>query len=119
MHPDMLDVTVNPLSAGEVMKLHVETGYQHDGKSRLTAINDRVQRPVPRYWLGRSAEGVMWRFRHDLPDLLCEELETISRNEKTRETPSDYLFGPTLDAAKYQAILDRHEQTSTLWNGPV
>lgn len=84
-HPDAPGATDIVSTPGEVMVLHVATGYRRDERNRLVAINDWVQRPVPRFWLGRTQESVIWLFRHDLPDHICDELESVC-------CPGDQMF---------------------------
>jgi hypothetical protein len=96
------------------MVLHVATGYRRDEQNRLVAINDWVQRPVPRFWLGRTEDSVVWFFRHDLPDSICDELDSVCR----RERPCDTAAG-SVEVDTYQTILDRHGLSTTPWRGPV
>lgn len=109
--PGATDIVSTP---GEVMLLHVATGYRRDERNRLVAINDWVQRPVPRLWLGRTRDSVIWLFRHDLPDHICDELESVC----CREIPCDGGAG-SVAFDKYQAILDRHGLSASPWRGPV
>jgi len=98
------------------MQLHVATGYRHDARNRLAGVNDWIQRPVPRLWLGRTIEGVTWRFRGDLPDRLCAALERYCRDEPA-------CAGHPAAAPKflreYAALLEGHAPVERHWSGPT
>ena len=61
--------------------MHVETSYLHDARSRIRSTNEWKSRAAPRFYLARTAEGHLWRFRADLPDSLAAELEALCRRE--------------------------------------
>jgi hypothetical protein len=63
------------------MRMHVEASYVHDARSRIRSTNEWKSRPAPRFYLGRTAEGHLWRFRADLPDALGAELDALCRRE--------------------------------------
>lgn len=94
--------------------LHVDTAYRQDERNRLVAINDWEPRTVPRLQLGRTAESVIWRFRHDLPDSVCDELDGVCRREKPPDTDA-----ASVEVEKYQTILHKHGLSSVQWAGPV
>jgi RimJ/RimL family protein N-acetyltransferase len=98
------------------MALHVATVYRHDGRNRLAGVNDWMQRPVPRLWLGRTREGVIWRFRSDLPDSLCAALERYCRAEPPCETHPG--TAPRL-VHEYGALLNEHAPVERYWSGPT
>ena len=98
------------------MELHVATGYRHDARNRLAGVNDWVQRPVPRFWLGRTIEGVAWRFRSDLPDQLCAALERYCRDEPRC---SAHPAAPPMFAREYDELLGEHAPVERHWSGPT
>jgi RimJ/RimL family protein N-acetyltransferase len=98
------------------MELHVATGYRHDERHRLAGVNDWVQRPVPRFWLGRTIEGVAWRFRSDLPDGLCAALEDYCRKEPPC---ARHPAGLPAFAREYDALLREHAPVERHWSGPT
>lgn len=102
------------LTPSEVMVLHVGTGYQQDDRNRLVAINDWQQRSVPRFWLGRTPESVIWRFRHDLPESICVELDSVCCREKVFDTNTAQV---AVDS--YQKILRKHGLSAAPCGGPV
>ncbi len=114
MRSDPRSTTVVTRSPAEVMTLHVDTAYRQDERNRLVAINDWEPRTVPRFWLGRTAESVIWRFRHDLPERVCDELDGVCRREKPRDADA-----ASVEPEKYQTILHKHGLSSVQWAGPV
>ena len=67
----------------ELMNIHVRALFTHDSESRLLFVNepDNAVTPAPRLFLGRTREGNIWRFRTDLPDELCKELDVLCADE--------------------------------------
>ena len=70
----------------DLMQIHVSALYRHDERNRLLAVNEpgdpRPDDPLPpRLYLGRTREGLIWRFRHDLPESLVAELEAMLASE--------------------------------------
>ena len=49
------------------MRLHVEALSVHDDGSRMMAVNEPGGRLAPRFFLGRTLAGNLWRFRTDVP----------------------------------------------------
>jgi RimJ/RimL family protein N-acetyltransferase len=67
----------------ELINIHVRALFTHDSASRLLFVNepDGATAPAPRLFLGRTRAGNIWRFRADLPDKLCAELEDLCADE--------------------------------------
>ncbi len=72
----------------ELMRLHVEALYTFDNRERLLAVNDWAGGPAPRFFLGRTSAGNLWRFRADLPDIVVAELEAYCQAEPVVEDPT-------------------------------
>ncbi len=97
------------------MEIHVGTLYQLDGRKRLLTVNEPGEPPAPRLFLGRTHTGHLWRFRHDLPGPLVDELEAILRAEPVTED----LSQPPRCLAALQAALARDVPRSETWSGPA
>lgn len=71
------------LTNPELMNIHVRALFTHDAESRLLFVNepDNAVTPASRLFLGRTREGNIWRFRSDLPEKLCEELDVLCADE--------------------------------------
>jgi hypothetical protein len=55
----------------ELMRLHVRALFTHDGAGRLVAANEPGGGAAPRFFLGRTAQGNIWRVRHDVDAALA------------------------------------------------
>ncbi|MGH6913622.1 MAG: GNAT family N-acetyltransferase, partial [Geminicoccales bacterium] len=103
------------LSAGELMELHVETLFLHDDAGRMLAVNDVDRRAAPQLFLGRTVEGNIWRFRHDLSPELVAELEAILADEPL----ADDLEQPAVTAGRLRQALSRDAPVESIWQGPA
>jgi RimJ/RimL family protein N-acetyltransferase len=97
-------------SALELMQFHVQALYVHDKNGRITAVNQWDGGTVPRFFLGRTTLGNVWRFRDDMPDDLIHELTALCFEET-----DDVLQEPRHED-KYLQLLEPVKQ---LWQGPV
>ena len=69
----------------------------------------------PRLFLGRTAVGNRWRFRHDLPDQLVGQLEALCEEEPV----AGDLREPPRHAARFSAVLTRCAPIAETWTGPA
>ncbi len=92
--------------------MHVNALYVHDEQMRMLAINQWDGGVVPRFFLGRTGLGNVWRFRADLPTELIEELEALC----VQETGA-VLKDPKFKDA-YIHLLSAHEEIKAIWQGP-
>jgi hypothetical protein len=94
----------------ELMRLHVEALYVHDENGRIIAVNQWDGGTVPRFFLGRTSLGNVWRFRDDVPDELVNELTTLCLEE-------------TSDSSREPKHKDNYlhllEPIKQVWQGPV
>ncbi len=97
----------------DLMDWHARTLFRHDAAGRLTAINERGEQPAPRLWVGRTTEGALWRFRHDLPSALARELDALL----TAEPPATDPRAPLHCEARLRALLAAHEPIENVWQG--
>ncbi|MFC3860488.1 GNAT family N-acetyltransferase [Deinococcus antarcticus] len=68
------------------MQRQARTLYRIDRAGRLRLIPDLTAaesewEPAPRFFLGRTAQGNVWHFRHDLPRQVTVELDALCRSE--------------------------------------
>src|SRR4051812_41232163 len=59
------------------MEWQAMTLFRHDAAGRLLAVNEPGDPPAPRLFVGRTTEGNLWRFRHDLPPTLVHTLDRL------------------------------------------
>lgn len=99
----------------DLMRIHVHAAYTHDASARIASINDWVGGNAPRFWLGRTSQGAIWRFRADLPDELCAELTQLCRAEPC----SSPLTPLPLHDEAYRGLLHSHAPVKTIVAGPT
>jgi RimJ/RimL family protein N-acetyltransferase len=103
------------LSDQELMKIHVEALFTHDANRRLRDINEPGGAPAPRFFLGRTAVGNIWRFRYDVPEALVEQLEILCADEPLtrdlRAKPKHY--------EAYIRLLQTDATVQRVWMGPA
>lgn len=100
-------------SALDLMQMHVHALYVQDHASRIISVNDWNGGLAPRFFLGRTKEGNIWRFRHDLPEEICVQLENLCHSE-----PFTISDRPLHEAA-YRRILASHSPITRIWLGPA
>lgn len=84
------------------MRLHVDALYRHDARSRMVCSNEWRPSPAPLFFLGRTRQGSIWRFRADLPEELCAELEALGERE-----------------SEIARLLESHAPIERIWTGPA
>src|SRR5689334_3982768 len=75
----------------ELMRLHVQSLFVHDQDSRLVQVNETQAGPAPRFFLGRTPAGCIWRFRNDVPPRVAEEIQRICEAEPPVESEDDHM----------------------------
>src|SRR3954447_1871279 len=65
----------------ELIALQAATLYRHDAAGRLLTVNESRGEPASRLFVGRTTEGNLWRFPHDLPDALVRDLARFRISE--------------------------------------
>jgi RimJ/RimL family protein N-acetyltransferase len=98
----------------ELMQFHVEALYTHDDDERLYRTNEPGGGPAPRFFLGRTLEGNVCRFRFDLPDTEIGKLESLAGEEASlgELTPEP----KRLEA--YKEVLGKLAPIQRAWMGP-
>jgi GNAT superfamily N-acetyltransferase len=74
---------INPatLAADALMNVHINTLYLCDDRGRLVAVNEDGAPLAPLFYMGRTPQGNVWRFRHDLPAVAQAQLDRLCRAE--------------------------------------
>jgi len=99
----------------DLLRIHVDAMYVHDQYSRIESINDWSGGVAPRFYLGRTREGNLWRFRSDLADEVVDELLGLCREE-----PAPTVASAAPDhRAEYLRILASHTPIETVYAGPT
>jgi RimJ/RimL family protein N-acetyltransferase len=97
----------------------IEALYRVDSAGRLLAVNEpgpeAEQPPAPRFFLGRTTQGNLWRFRHDLPADL-----TAALDERCRQEPvTADLTQPPQQAEAIRTLLHDHAPIASEYQGPA
>jgi len=97
----------------DLMQLHVEALFIHDADGHVVRVNEPNGAPAPRFFLGRTADGAVRRFRHDVGHDLRRSLSEAASEDD----------GHVLDAvampSRYADILARFEPVQRTWMGPA
>lgn len=99
----------------ELMRLHVEALFSHDSSGRMRTVNEPGGAVAPRFFLGRTAKGNVWRFRHDVDGDLVQAMEALCAEEPVGEQTAR----PPHDANAYVRLLAQYAPVQSLWAGPA
>lgn len=97
------------------MRVHVEALFTHDAEGDLVRVNEPDGTPAPRFFIGRTVEGALRRFRHDVDYDVRQQLEAASEGDAFREHA---LESPT-SPSRYEDILARVAPVQRRWAGPA
>lgn len=95
------------------MRLHIEALFTHDANGDMLRVNEASGGAAPRFFLGRTAEGVVLRFRHDVEPGIRRAIERACEKQLAQPRPLDM---PT-DPLPYQQILDGAGPVEKTWLG--
>ena len=62
------------------MVIQADTLFIHNAKGQLKFINEAIapeKYPAPRLFIGHTEGGSIYRFRYDLPTIICNQLEEL------------------------------------------
>jgi hypothetical protein len=97
------------------MQFHVEALFTHDAGGDLVRVNEPDGARAPRFFVGRTSEGTMRRFRHDIGPDIREELEVALQSDVIRKP----TFDLPIDPSPYKTILDGSGAVRSVWVGPA
>jgi len=69
----------------QFLQLQVDTLYTHDPRGRIRNVNEPGGDRAPRFFLGRTREGHIWRCRDDVAEGTVRELERLAFEEPVRD----------------------------------
>ncbi len=103
----------------ELMAIQINTLFRTNAAGRLLYVNepgaDETCPPAPRFFMGRTLEGNLWRFRADLEPEIVSELEQLCRNEPVT---SD-LTMPLCQSSAIREVLARTAPIQKEEQGPA
>jgi hypothetical protein len=97
------------------MTIQINTLYRCDTDGRLRSINEPGDPCAPRFFLGRTCEGNLWRFRHDLPSDTVVRVEQLCQAEPIAAD----LTRPPQHEAAIKAILNAQATIHEEYRGPA
>ena len=99
------------------MKIQVETLFTQDENGYLQCVNEPIGavEPAPRFFFGCTNEGLICRFRRDLPDNVIAQLKGVAAAE-----PMSMNFQRIPRSHKrFKDILQSHAPIERVWVGPA
>jgi hypothetical protein len=97
------------------MQLQAETLYRYNAEGRMLCVNEPGDPPADRFFMGRTLQGNLWRFRYDLPAAIVEQLEALCRTEPI----SAELARPPLHYDAIRAVLQVQAPIEGEYRGPA
>jgi RimJ/RimL family protein N-acetyltransferase len=97
------------------MRMHVEAEFTHDMAGDLGRVNEPNGAPAPRFFLGRTPDGDVWRFRHDVNHDIRSDLEAAIEDDVF----AGNVVESPVSASRYEAILARDAPVQSTWLGPA
>jgi hypothetical protein len=99
----------------ELMRIHIETLFALDSRGRMVRVNEPGGAVAPRFFIGRTASGKVWRFRDDLDRELTQALDACARDE----AGGDEMLRPPYGSTPYEDRLARAAPVEHVWAGPA
>lgn len=103
------------LSDLHLLEIQVEALFMHDARGRISCVNEPGGDRAPRFFLGRTREGNLWRCRDDLADATARQLEQLAANEPFDEN----LQAEPHNLAAFQEVLRADGESPLIVSGPA
>lgn len=102
----------------EIMSIHVRALFTQNAELRLLLVNepDSAVANAPRFFLGRTRVGNIWRFCADLPENLIQEFDSLCRDEPPVVTD---FREPPRHFDRYLRLLEKHAPVDRVSTGPA
>jgi len=97
------------------MELHVEALFTHDASGCLLCVNEPDGAPAPRFFLGRTVDGAVRRFRFDVPETLRNALTAAA----TDATVHGHAADEPIDSRPFEQLLAPIAPIERTWTGPA
>jgi RimJ/RimL family protein N-acetyltransferase len=98
-----------------LMELHVEALYRRTPDGRLVETREAEPMPAPRFFLGRTRSGNLWRFRDDLPASLVRSLDALAAAEPVLPD----LPREPVSLLQFRELLHEHQAIQHTGAGPA
>ena len=103
------------ISSPDLMAHHIDTLFVCDADGRLRYVNELERPSAPRFYMGRTRQGNIWRFRHDLPADTTARLDRLCQAEPLATD----LASPPQNYAAIKAVLEDHAPIAREYRGPA
>ncbi len=103
------------ISDSQLLELQVNALFTHDASGRIVASNEPGRGAAPRFFLGRTRAGNLWRVRHDLPEATARRLEALAASEPAQ----DDLQAEPRNMAAFLEALRGDEEVQRIFSGPA
>jgi len=97
------------------MRLHIEALFTHDAEGNLDRVNEPNGPPAARLFVGRTIDGVVRRFRHDIGQEIRRDVDQALHDDVLGRHGLD----SRIDPSRYQTILARAAPVQRTWEGPA
>ncbi len=98
-----------------LLELQVGALFTQDAAGRIVATNEPDGGPAPRFFLGRTHMGNLWRLRHDLPEVTALRLSELAAAEPI----VDDLRAEPSKMASFLEALAADQEIHHVWLGPA
>lgn len=96
-------VTTMGISDLRLMEIQADTLFTYDSSGCMCRTRESNGRRAPAFFIGRTREGNVWRFRNDLPHSVSEQLERLA----SMEPAGHDLRTEPRNLAEYVAVLTK------------
>ncbi len=103
------------LSDLQILQLQVAALFTHDAHGRICRVNEPDGDRAPRFFLGRSKEGNLWRCRDDVAAETARELEELVAGEPV----GDDLRAAPRNLAAFLSALEIDPASAAVESGPA
>jgi RimJ/RimL family protein N-acetyltransferase len=107
-------------SPDELIEIQISALFVSDAQGRLQYIREPGYEeaeldPAPRFFMGRTLHGNVWRFRHDVPVAVVQAVDRVCRTEPVAVN----LIGPPQHALTIRALLNEDAPITDEERGPA
>jgi RimJ/RimL family protein N-acetyltransferase len=99
----------------QLIEIQANTLFTHDERGRVHTVNEPDGKAAPRFFMGRTKDGHVWRFRDDLPEEVVSQLEALCATEPI---PHD-LRAPPVHLEAFKQALQAHAPIQSVESGPA
>ncbi len=102
-------------SPTELMRLHLGALYTHDTDGKMQCVNEWTAGKPPRFHLGRTVSGHVWRFSATLPEHVTTQLAAVAATEPVLDPLPEW----PVYRGEYERLLAKHDAVVNQWSGPA